>query len=146
MVERRLHPKTFFTGAEKEKIVEAIRQIEKNSSGEICVHLDAHKSGHVMDRAKRIFQKLGIAKTKHRNGILIYLSLSDRQFAILGDQGIHNRVGDQFWAEAAAKMGSAFSKGEFLKGVVDTIGWLGIYLKEHFPKEAGDKNELPNFN
>lgn len=97
-----------------------------------------------MERAKKVFQRLGIAKTKHRNGILIYLSLSDQKFEIVGDQGIHNRVGDKFWTEAAANMSSAFSKGEFLKGVLSTIDWFGVHLKKHFPREADDKNELPN--
>lgn len=146
MVNQKMNAKNFFSSDEKGQIVRAIKKSELETSGEICVHLDARGKTDVMERAKETFQKLGIIKTKHRNGILIYLSLSDQKFAIIGDQGIHNRVGDKFWADAAENMSLAFSKGEFLKGVVDTINGFGGHLKKHFPREVDDKNELPNLN
>ncbi len=135
--------KRFFTDDEKKRITETIQEAEKETSGEICVHLDSKGKGDVSDRAKLAFQKLGLTKTKHRNGILIYLSLSDQTFAIIGDEGIHARVGEEFWKEAASKMQHAFARGDFAGGVTQVIHWLGEHLKKHFPRKTDDTNELP---
>ncbi len=136
--------KNFFTHEEKDSLIHAIYEAEKQTSGRICIHLDSRGKGDVMARAKKAFEKLGMAEVKHRNSIIIYLSLSDKTFAILGDQGIHACVGDQFWKEVASKMTHAFSENNFVEGTVEAIDWLGAHLKKHFPREAGDISELPD--
>ncbi len=136
--------KNFFTHAEKNRLTHAIHEAEKKTSGEICVHLDSKGKGDAMHRAKKVFEKLGLTNTKHRNGVLIYLSLSDNAFAIVGDQGVHAHVGGPFWKELASKMAHAFSQNNFAGGIVEAIDWLGAHLKKHFPRETEDENELPD--
>ena len=136
--------KNFFTRAEKERIANAIKHVEQQTSGEICVHLATRGRGNIMEQTMDAFKKLGMVNTRERNGVLIYLSLRNRQFSILGDQGIHGRVGTEFWEESASKMSQSFSKGEFEKGVLETIYVLGNHLKKHFPRKPDDRNELPS--
>ena len=140
----RKNAKNFFTLEEKKRLADAIREAEKQTSGEICVHLDSRGKGDVMRRAEKVFEKLGMTKTKHRNGVLIYLSLSDKAFAIVGDKGICAHVGDEFWKETASKMTHAFSRNHFANGIIEAIDQFAIELKKHFPREAGDINELPD--
>ena len=132
MVERKVHPHYFFNWEEKQKIIEAIQAAEKNTSGEISVFLDRKVRGHVMERAKKIFQRQRMHRRKHRNAVLIYLSLTDRSFAILGDGGIHQRVGDYFWRAVAESMRAYFSRGQFLEGLEHIIQEIGAELKKHF--------------
>ncbi len=139
---KKANTKNFLTQEEKNRLREAIRDAEKQTSGEICVHLDSKGKGDVLHRAKKAFEKLGMIKTKHRNGVLIYLSLSDQAFAVVGDEGIHAQVGDQFWKEITLKMAHAFSQNNFADGIIEAINWLGVHLKKYFPREAGDVNEL----
>lgn len=122
--------------------MEAIRNAEAQTSGEIRVHLERRSRGEIMNHARKIFERLGMTKTKRQNGILIYLSLADHAFAIFGDQGIHEQVGDQFWNEVARKIQDAFSKHEFAEGLVAGIAEIGERLKAYFPYETGDRNEL----
>ena len=109
MVNRLTHPHKFFTGGEKERIVQAIRAAENKTSGEVRIFLEHKARGEIMNRAKKAFEKLAMTRTKHRNGVLIYFSLKDRSFALLGDQGIHEKVGDGFWRDIASKMKNHFS-------------------------------------
>lgn len=142
MVKPRSRPNTFFTKGEKEQIVQAIREAEGRTSGEIRVYLERKAKGNVLERAKKVFENLGMTKTKLRNGILIYFSLVDHSFAVLGDRGIHDKVGDSFWQEIALTLQSFFSRGEFLEGLEAGIRRIGEVLKKHFPYEKGDINEL----
>ena len=144
MVNRKLHPKKFFTKEEKDRIVEAIREAEKKTSGEICVYLERKARGDVMDCAKKVFEKLGMTKTEKRNGVLIYFSLTTRNFAILGDRGIHDKVGDGFWREIISRMEKHFSQNDFVGGLEAGIREIGKRLTDHFPREKGDVNELPD--
>ena len=144
MVNPAAHPKKFFTREEKERVVQTIREAESRTSGEICVYLERKARGHVMEHAKKIFEKLGMTKTKRRNGVLIYLSLSDRTFAVLGDRGIHERVGDDFWKDAALRMREDFAGGRFVEGLEAGIFKIGEKLSAHFPPEKRDTNELPD--
>ncbi|MBI3616392.1 MAG: TPM domain-containing protein [Candidatus Omnitrophica bacterium] len=132
MVERKLHPHRFLSKEEKGKIVEAIRAAEKNTSGEIRIHLDRRTQGDVMDRAKKIFQKQRLHRRKHRNAVLIYLSLADRSFAILGDEGIHQQAGGHFWKGIAESMQDYFSRGQFSEGLERAIHEIGEKLRKHF--------------
>ena len=110
MVTRKSHPKKFFTEGQKNRIIGAIREAERKTSGEIRVYLERKGEGEIMSRAGKIFEKLGMSRTKHQNGILIYLSLANRSFAVLGDQGIHNKVGDEFWREIVESMKEFFAR------------------------------------
>ena len=132
MVERRLHPHYFLSKEEKREIVEAIRAAEKDTTGEIRIHLDRRAGGDVMDRAKKVFQKQRLHRRKQRNAVLIYLSLEDRSFAILGDSGIHECVGDSFWKEISESLQRHFSSGQFLEGLKCAIREIGEKLKKHF--------------
>ena len=144
MVERKIHPMHFLTKEEKERVVAAIREVESNTSGEIRVALDHKVKGDVLLCAQKVFEKLGMTRTKHRNGILIFLAVKDRAFAILGDQEIHKKLGDTYWKEAAAQMQSFFARDEFGAGLEAAIQETGRELTRHFPREKDEPNELPD--
>ena len=144
MVTRRFHPKKFFTEEEKNRIVRAIRETETKTSGEIRIYVERKTKGEIMTRAKKVFERLGMTRTKHCNGVLIYFSLADRSFAILGDQGLHTQVGDSFWKEAVAKIEEHFKRDDFAGGLEAGIHEIGARLRQHFPRERGDLNELPD--
>ena len=134
----------FFSNEEKEKIILGIQTAEKNTSGEIRVHLVKHLKGDILEEGKKIFEQLGMTKTAERNGILFLLSLKDHQFAILGDQGIHDKVHAEFWQTIRNELEGYFKQGLFSAGLVAGIVKCGEELKRYFPCQAGDKNELPD--
>jgi uncharacterized membrane protein len=134
----------FLTKDQQASIVQAISNAENNSSGEIRVHLESTCKGDVLDRATTIFKHLKMHKTALRNGVLIYLSVQDRKFAILGDVGINIKVPDGFWDQIKDLMISHFSKGEITKGLTDGILMIGEKLKTYFPIAPDDINELSN--
>lgn len=144
MVKRPLHPKKFFTKEERNEIVSAICDAERKTSGEIRVYLERKSPRDLMKRAKAVFEKLGMTRTKRKNGVLFYLCLNKRQFVILGDRGIHEKVEKDFWKSVALQVERHFAQGEFVKGVVSGIIAIGEKLKTHFPWEPGDTNELSN--
>lgn len=134
----------FITNTEKEQITEAIREAEKNTSGEIRVHIELKCKGDVLDRAAYLFEKLKMHQTKLRNGVLFYLAVSDRKFAILGDSGINKVTPENFWDEIKDKMTEFFRENQFAPGLVEGIKMAGEALKQHFPYKADDTNELPD--
>ncbi|MBI5025445.1 MAG: TPM domain-containing protein [Nitrospirae bacterium] len=144
MEKRKLHPKKFFTDSEKQKIVEAIQMAEKETSGEIRLHVESRCKTDVLERAKVIFLKLTMHQTKLHNSVLIYLALKDRKFAILGDEGIHSYVKDEFWQGLKEMVQEYFKKEDFLGGLVFAIESIGHRLKTHFPYRSEDINELPD--
>ncbi len=135
---------SFFSEEEKGRILEAIQAAEKNTSGEIVVHLENKCSAEVLDRASYIFGKLKMHETEKRNGVLIYLALIDRKFAILGDAGIHAATPDNFWDKIKENMASYFKESKFLEALVEGIEMTGKALKEYFPYQEDDVNELKN--
>ncbi len=137
-----MKPSEFFSREEKDKIVRAIEEAEKNTSGEIRVHIEKDCKTDVLDRAAYIFKKLKMHKTKLRNGVLFYLALEDRKFAILGDAGINRVTPDDFWDNIKEKMLEFFKEGRIADGLVKGILMAGEKLKEHFPYQQGDVNEL----
>lgn len=141
---RKLYPKKFFTEEEKNRFVRAIRDVECQTSSEIRVYLERKAKADVMERAKRIFEKLGMTRTQNRNGVLIYFSLKDRDFAILGDRGIHEKVGNDFWKNVASEMQTYFLKGDFANGLETGIREIGSELKKYFPRGLDNINELPD--
>ena len=137
-----MNPKDFFGKENEQAIQKAIEGAEHQTSGEIRVHLESVCKADVLDRAAWLFKKLKMNKTKERNGVLIYLSINDRKFAIIGDSGINKVVPSGFWNEIKELMIFHFSKGEFAEGVITGIEKTGEKLKQFFPYQTDDVNEL----
>lgn len=138
------HPKKFFSSEEQERILEEIRKAEHRTSGEIRVHLDCCSREIPLEKAKRVFHRLGMTRTKARNGVLIYLATEDRKFAILGDEGIHRVVPENYWEDVKEKIQEQFREGRICEGICLGIREIGEKLKVHFPVEPDDRNELPD--
>lgn len=134
----------FFSKEQQSQILDAIREAEDSTSGEIRVHIESESAGDTLDRAAWIFKKIGMVKTADRNGVLFYLALVPRKFAIIGDAGINTVVPKGFWDEIKEVMQRHFREGEFADGLVKGILMAGDKLKEHFPYQERDKNELPD--
>ena len=132
----------FFSKEEKELITSAVKEAELNTSGEIRVHLDNRCKEDVLDRASWWFGKLEMQKTERRNGVLFYLAVKDKKFAILGDAGINEVTSDNFWDTVKEKIAGHFSEGDFSGGLQEGILMAGQALKDHFPYLEGDVNEL----
>lgn len=139
---RSADPILFLSRSEKKRIVSVIKEAEQKTSAEIRVHLDHKINNDVLEHAKSTFQKLGMTHTKARNAVLIFISVRLRQFAVLGDVGIHQKVSECFWKEAAAEMENYFRVDRFAEGIVAAIDKAGEVLKRHFPRREDDANEL----
>lgn len=134
----------FFTREQQSQIHSAIREAEKNTSGEIRVHIETSFSGDVLDRAAWIFRKIKMHETAERNGVLFYLAVSNRRFAIIGDKGINEKVPADFWDNIKDVVERHFKSGTFSEGLVEGILMTGTALKALFPFKTGDINELPD--
>lgn len=132
----------FFSRSEERLIVDAIRIAELNTSGEIRVHFSKRIVNDVMKDAQESFEKLKMHKTDRRNGVLIYIVPREKQFAIIGDEGFHKIAGDDFWKSVKDRMQHLFLEGRFAEGMTSGIHEVGVILKQHFPREENDKNEL----
>ena len=137
-----MSPKEFLGKENETLITKAIEKAEHQTSGEIRVHVESKCKGEVLDRAAWLFKKLKMHETKDRNGVLIYLSINDRKFAIIGDAGINKVVPAEFWDENKEMMISHFKKGEFAIGLINGIEKAGEQLKQFFPYKEDDVNEL----
>jgi uncharacterized membrane protein len=134
----------FISKDDQKKIEHAVKQAEHKTSGEIRVHIDSRCKVEVLDAAARVFATLGMHKTKLRNGVLIYLALEDKKFAIIGDAGINQKVSANFWDNIKNDMQEHFRKSDFTTGLIHGISMTGAQLKQHFPHEKDDVNELPD--
>jgi len=134
----------FFSKEQRADIREAIMQAELDTSGEIRLHVENRCKGDVLDCAAGWFEKLKMHRTEKRNGVLFYLAVKDRKFAILGDAGINAVTPDDFWDSIREQMLGYFSEEQFTEGLVKGIRLAGEKLKEHFPYQSDDINELPN--
>lgn len=134
----------FVRSLDQKAIEEAIARAEKNCSGEIRVHIEAHARGDIQEFAARTFERLGMTKTELRNGVLLFVASEDHRFVILGDTGIDEKVGHDFWEDVAAELGQHFRQHEFTLGICRAVERCGEKLAEYFPWEHGDRNELPN--
>ena len=139
-----MKPSKFFKEEEKNLISESIQEAEKNTSGEIRVHIESKCPGDVMDRAAYLFEKLKMHETKLRNAVLFYLALDDRKFAILGDAGINQLTPENYWDSIKDVMLREFAENKFASGLSSGILMAGEQLKEHFPYQRDDINELPD--
>jgi uncharacterized membrane protein len=134
----------FLTKEEEQAIVEAIRMAEKETSGEIRVHIEKTTSKAAYDRALEVFFELKMNETHLQNGVLFYFAVADKKFAICGDKGINDVVVDDFWVSTKEAMSAQFKTGNFKQGLVDGITKAGEQLQKYFPYEQGDTNELSN--
>jgi len=132
----------FFSKEEEQAITTAIKNAELDTSGEIRIHIENKCPGDVMDRAAFLFKQLNMHKTHLRNGVLIYLAVKNRKFAIIGDQGINNVVPEDFWDDIKQTMLNHFRNGEFTKGLTEAVKQSGKALRDHFPYQKNDVNEL----
>ena len=137
--------KDFFSEEEKQQIIEAVRNAERMTSGEVrvfvenrCSYMDA------LDRAKEVFAELKMYETHDRNAVLMYVALKDKQLAIFGDEGIHKVMGDEGWAALSNQLAEFFRKGQFCEGLVNIIYKIGEMLAKPFPPAAENVDELTN--
>ena len=128
----------------KYEIMEAIRLAEEHTTGEIRVHIKPRGGPETMKEAVKVFRKLGMHRTRERSGVLIFVALGSRSFTILGDEGIHQKVGDEFWNSARDTMSGLFSAGKRIEAIVAGVRCAGEKLKQHFPSVQDNPNELPN--
>ncbi len=146
-LERSDVPRRFFTEAEQKDIVAAIAMAETRTSGEVRVYLERDVKGSGGDpyaRAREIFAKLDMHRTAEHNGVLVYLAVRSRRFAIVGDEELHRLVGEDFWTDVRDLIKVNFSEGRFPEGLVAGIAAIGESLGRHFPPRDDDINELPD--
>ena len=139
-------PKEFFSAKDKEQIVQAIRNAERETSGEIRVYVESRNPlVNVMERAAEIFFNLKMQQTDDRNAVLLYIAIKDKELALFGDEGIYKRVGAEYWNNEVKNMISQFSKDNISNGIEQCIQHIGQTLKEKFPyNTTTDRNELPD--
>ena len=136
--------KQFFTSAKQDLILQAIAKAEAQTSGEIRLHLESFCLGSEMTAAKKVFNRLGMHQTKERNGILIYIATMSRKIAIIGDKGIHEKLGEAFWETHVQALITQFKQNNKAASLAKAIEDCGQMLGKYFPHQADDKNELSN--
>lgn len=135
----------YFNAGEEERIVEAIRESELRTSGEIRVFIESRcRFVDPVDRAAEVFFGLQMEKTEDRNGVLLYVAMKDKQLAIFGDEGIHARVGSEYWKAEVGKILREFRSEHHVEGIITIVRDIGEALVDHFPYEQEDRNELPD--
>ena len=138
--------KNFFTDEEQQLIIEAIQNAERMTSGEVRVFVESKCSYmDAIDRAAELFFQLEMQKTDDRNAVLLYVAMKDRQLAVFGDEGIHNKVGNEYWSAEVKKMISNFNRENYAAGIAEVVKDIGTALTKNFPfNNDTDKNELPD--
>ena len=136
--------KEFIGKQGQEEIVAAIKKAELDTSGEIRVHLESKCPSDPLQRAVYIFNYLKMYQTQARNGVLIYVAVESRKFAIIGDAGINKAVPENFWDNIKEKMARSFSQGQYVQGISEAIREAGLSLKKYFPYQSDDVNEQPD--
>ena len=139
--------KEFMARLDEARIAAAIAAAERRTSGEVRVFVSRgypEPDEDIMARAAARFEKLGMTATRHRNGVLIYFMPAIQRFAIIGDTGIHQRCGPEFWESVAGELGGKLAQGQWTEAIVEAVRRAGDLLARHFPPEAGNPNELPN--
>lgn len=134
----------FLTAQQQATVVDAVRLAERGTSGEIRIHIDRECKIAPVKRAEVLFNRLGMYKTAQRNGVLIYMAVESKVFAIVGDMGINDVVPENFWTDVIEAMGNEFRKGNFTEGLCKGVLMAGEKLKTYFPYQEGDINELPD--
>lgn len=137
-----MKPRDFLNQLRHDDIVAAIREAEQQTSGEIRVFVSHKNPADPVVAAQRAFLKLGMTKTRERNGVLIFVAPQAHKFAVIGDAAVHQRCGDDFWRQLAAEMTGHFRNSEFSAGLLHAVRKAGALLAQHFPPRPGDRNEL----
>jgi uncharacterized membrane protein len=133
------------TEEQEQRIIEAINKAEKQTSGEIRVHIEHHCNREPLEQAARIFHELGMDQTKLENGILIYIASEDHKAAVYAGKGIHEQVEDGFWSEVLNTLIEYFKQDDYEKGIEVAVYKVGKKLQELFPyHQKGNINELSN--
>lgn len=136
--------RNFFTLKEQELLVSAITSSEEKTSGELRLHIENFCFGSELKRAQKVFTKLKMHETKERNGVLIYIAVISRKVAIVGDEGIHSKLGSEFWHKLVAKLIKQFQADKKAEALADSILECGEQLGKYFPRQHDDTNELTN--
>ena len=136
--------KEFISQLDEARIVAAIGAAEQKTSGEIRVYISHRAHADALTYAQKRFHQLGMTQTRQRNAVLLYLAPRSRQFAIVGDSGVHEKCGDAFWQDVSAKLGAALKQGDYTAALIQTVQQIGDLLAAHFPHLDGDVNELPD--
>jgi len=136
--------KEFLALLDHDKVVNAIREAERETSGEIRVHVQPRAGKNIRHWAERTFERIGMTKTAQRNGVLLFIVSEQHRFVILGDRGINEKVPPGFWDDIAARLTIRFKKHEFTEGIVEAILAVGEHLKAYFPPIEGRHDELPD--
>jgi uncharacterized membrane protein len=138
--------KDFLDGLDHDRIVAAIRAAESRSRGEVRVHVSHTEAEDARHAAALAFDRLDMAATRERNGVLVFVSPRSRRFAIVGDVGIHRKCGAPVWEEIASAAAADFRSGDFTRAIVGAVGRVGDLLERHFPRTPGtsDRDELPD--
>lgn len=139
-----MNPESFFTSSQKQIIETAISKAERMTSGEIRLHIDRVCHKDVMERSLQVFNNLGMYKTDLGTGVLFYLSIEDKKFAVIGDKGINAKVENDFWDNIFSTIVNYFKRSEFTEGLCWAIEEAGVQLSTYFPIKDDDINELPN--
>jgi uncharacterized membrane protein len=139
-----MKPNELIGKLDEEQIVEAIVAVERTTSGELRVCVSHRRRTDALAAAQARFRKLGMERTRHRNGVLIFFVPHTQQFAVWGDTGVHARCGEEFWKGMVAEMTSLLKAGRFTDAIVFAVKNVGEVLARHFPSEPGDRNELSN--
>ena len=139
-----MRARDFLTQLRHDDIVAAIRESERQTSGEIRVFISRKEVEDPVVAAQVVFARLKMEKTKHRNGVLIFVAPRVHKFAVIGDTAVHAKCGDAFWQETRDCMVEHFRKSEFTHGIIHGIKKAGTLLARHFPRQSDDKNELPD--
>ena len=134
----------FIGKLDQDRIAAAIADAERLSSGEIRVFIAHQHIADALSEAQRQFVRLGMTKTRRRNAVLLFLAPRARQFAVWGDQGVHEKCGDGFWQEIVSAVGPRLGQGQFTEAVLEAVQRAGEVLARHFPRDPDDQNELPD--
>jgi len=139
-----MNHKEFISKLDEARIMKAIVEAERKSSGEIRVYISHRRRTDPLKFARKRFVELGMTRTRHRNAVLIYLVPLTRRFAIVGDAGVHEKCGDAFWQQVSAGMAGLLKQGRFTEAIIEAIQMIGDTLARHFPRDPDDRNELPD--
>lgn len=139
-----MHHRKFIRQIDDDKVIAAIVEAEKRTSGEIRVYVSHRRRADALAAAQRRFLKLGMDKTAGRNAVLVYLVPRSRSFAVIGDTGVHAKCGDPFWTKVTAELSTDLKSGSITDALVATVRKIGDLLAEHFPAGSGGRNELPD--
>ena len=140
-----MRTREFLSKLEHDRIIQAIHEAESKTSGEIRVLIERGKlKSDPLVAAQRKFHRLGMHKTRERNAVLIFCRAARHKFAVVGDQAIHEKCGEEFWQRVATAMHHCFHQQKFSDGIGEAITVIGDALAQHFPKTPSDTNELPD--